>query len=392
MSEEVPTKTEIPESERPFALPEPPRAPQPPQPPHHHDSGYRSLFWPLLLIGAGVLFLLINMNVIAFSNLTALYRLWPILLIAAGIDVLFARRSPILGGLLGFAVVGTVVVLVVAGPALGLTAPEVQGFEFAGGAAEVKHEQISHAINGAESANIDLSFSSAHTNLHTLDSGSDRLMTAEIDYLGTLHFAESGSAARRLTLYEERVGVFPPTMDRMEWDITLSPRVPTALTLDVASGSLDADLTDLDLADLAFNGGSGSTDMSLPSGSYDVRMDVNSGSVQLDVADGAGGVFDITGGSGSLNVSLGVDSTLEIHIDGASGSQTFSVPTDAAVQVVVTDAGSGSINIPGRYDLVDDMGDSDEDTGIWQTPGFARADRQIVIYVEDGGSGSFNLH
>ncbi|MBI5839750.1 MAG: DUF2807 domain-containing protein [Chloroflexi bacterium] len=48
----------------------------------------RSLFWPLLLIATGVVWLLINMNVIPPSNLWALTHIWPYVLIALGVGLL----------------------------------------------------------------------------------------------------------------------------------------------------------------------------------------------------------------------------------------------------------------------------------------------------------------
>lgn len=44
----------------------------------------RSLFWPLTFIAAGILWLMINMNLIPAGNLWALTHIWPYLLIALG--------------------------------------------------------------------------------------------------------------------------------------------------------------------------------------------------------------------------------------------------------------------------------------------------------------------
>ena len=67
------------------------------------NKGYRSLFWPLVLIGVGVIWLLGNLGVISWTNLTVLFRLWPLLLIAIGLDLLIGRQSPAIGALIGFA-------------------------------------------------------------------------------------------------------------------------------------------------------------------------------------------------------------------------------------------------------------------------------------------------
>ena len=48
----------------------------------------RSIFWPLTFIAAGVLWLLINMNIIPAANLWALMHIWPYFLIALGVGLI----------------------------------------------------------------------------------------------------------------------------------------------------------------------------------------------------------------------------------------------------------------------------------------------------------------
>jgi hypothetical protein len=88
---------------------------------------YRSIFWPLVLIAVGALWLLSNFNVISGSNLFALLRLWPLLLIAIGLDILFGRR-PLISALLAVATVGALVVAVIFAPQLGLAGADWRWF------------------------------------------------------------------------------------------------------------------------------------------------------------------------------------------------------------------------------------------------------------------------
>jgi hypothetical protein len=76
---------------------------------------YRSFFWPVLLLGAGVIWLLINMNIISTENLMILYDLWPILLIIAGLDVLFARKLAFIGALLALLLIAAVIYVLIYG-------------------------------------------------------------------------------------------------------------------------------------------------------------------------------------------------------------------------------------------------------------------------------------
>ncbi len=69
----------------------------------------RDLFWPVLFVGFGVLWLLVNLKRLPFDNLGVLIGLWPVLLVAAGLDLLVGRRWPVVGALLGAAVVAGLV-------------------------------------------------------------------------------------------------------------------------------------------------------------------------------------------------------------------------------------------------------------------------------------------
>jgi len=51
-----------------------------------------SLFWPVVLIGAGVILLLRNLGVLQNFDLQTLLRLWPLILVVIGLDLIFGRR------------------------------------------------------------------------------------------------------------------------------------------------------------------------------------------------------------------------------------------------------------------------------------------------------------
>jgi hypothetical protein len=81
-----------------------------------------SIFWPLVLVAVGALWLLTNFGVIAGGNFWVLLRLWPVLLIAAGLDLLFGRRWPLVSALIAVLTVGAAVAAVIFAPQLGLGA------------------------------------------------------------------------------------------------------------------------------------------------------------------------------------------------------------------------------------------------------------------------------
>ncbi|KPK89854.1 MAG: hypothetical protein AMJ88_17020, partial [Anaerolineae bacterium SM23_ 63] len=110
------------------------------------DFRYRSLFWPIVLIGLGLFWLLGNLGVLPEHSLWTLFRLWPLALIVIGLDIMVGRRSPAIGALIGFGAVALVLVLVFAGPSLGFTPPET----------ELITERFTESIGNATSARVNL--------------------------------------------------------------------------------------------------------------------------------------------------------------------------------------------------------------------------------------------
>lgn len=84
----------------------------------HHDT---NLFWPIIFIGVGVLWLGINTGRLPAGNLAALINLWPILLVAAGVNILLGRRWQWMNLLFGALVVAGMFYVVYNSDRLGLS-------------------------------------------------------------------------------------------------------------------------------------------------------------------------------------------------------------------------------------------------------------------------------
>jgi hypothetical protein len=349
---------------------------------------YRSLFWPILLIGVGVVWLLGNLDLIPTPSLRLLLRLWPLILIVIGLDIIFGRRSPVIGGLIGLGAVAMVIALLFFAPSLGLEALEPSG--------DLQTLTFSEPLGSATSARITLDLERYPTTVDAL-STSDLLIDAELDTFTDVRFSSRGAREKSVTL--EPVEDYSFDLDWIDlagtdahWEIGLSPDVPIDLMVDVGSGSATLDLMFLDLSDLEIDGGSGSVDLTLPESSslYSANIDGGSGSFDIEFESGAEVRAEMDIGSGSFDIVIGSSADLDMRIDGGSGSITIDAPGDVGVRVVIRDRGSGSVRVPGSYLLVDDMGDDDRDTGIWETDGFGSAAHHVEITF-DPGSGSLTL-
>jgi hypothetical protein len=83
----------------------------------------RSLFGPLLLIAAGVIWLLIRAGTIPQSNLWALTYVWPFLLIAAGIGLILRPYWAYTSILMDILIIGGLVLSILYAPQLGWDHP-----------------------------------------------------------------------------------------------------------------------------------------------------------------------------------------------------------------------------------------------------------------------------
>jgi len=344
---------------------------------------YRSLFWPIILIGLGTLWLLANLGILPDINWRFFLRLWPLILVIIGLDIIFGRRTPLVGVLLGLGAVATVIALILLAPSLNLDTN-----------ADLKTLSFSEPLEGATSARVDLQLDRYAT---TVDSFTDSnvLVEADIDTLSDVIFEVRGEKTKsvRIEPSSDFTSSFDWTdLDDAEWNINLSPTIPMELSVDVGSGSATLKLSNLQLTDFDINGGSGSTDLFLPATSarYSASINGGSGSFYIELENNSKITTDINVGSGSFDVVIGSGSDVEATIEGGSGSLDIDVPNNVGVQIEVRDHGSGSVNIPASYDLVDDMDDNDEDTGIWETDGYENASYKIVINL-DPGSGSVSI-
>ncbi|RPJ25391.1 MAG: hypothetical protein EHM33_14675, partial [Chloroflexi bacterium] len=79
----------------------------------------RSLFWPLFLIAAGVIWLLIKSGTIPSANLWALTHIWPFVLIAAGVGIILRSFWKYSSILMDVVIIAGAVLAIVYAPQLG---------------------------------------------------------------------------------------------------------------------------------------------------------------------------------------------------------------------------------------------------------------------------------
>lgn len=322
----------------------------------------RSLFWPILLIGIGVIWLLSNTEILPIVSVGSILRMWPLALIFLGLDLLIGRTSTLASAIIGLLAVGTLIAILVASPRINpqtFSQPTIKIFN--------------EPLKRAKASIIDLNLSSYPVTVKQVKD-QNNLFEAEIGVYGTLHYQASGPEIRRISLTHNSSPDFwfnlPLSRMPLRWDIGLNPSVPTDLTVDGGSGSANLDLSTINLTALNIDVGSGSFDITLPT-SQD------------------GYTANVEGGSGSLRVLITDNQNLNLKINGASGSIKIELPANGAVRIESLDSGSGSLSIPSRFTKIQNSGNRDE--GIWQTNNFDTENNHLVIQIVDIGSGSIAI-
>ncbi len=339
-------------------------------------------WWAVALITLGLFLLLRSLGFLVGARLSILFTYWPLLLVGFGLDYLFkddrsgGREIPF-----GLSSVLLLAALMAFGPPLGLSRGP-----------QLITEVFTEPLEGTGTARLELDLSSAPTRVTALGSSAE-LIDATLTHSGRVAFSVRGGTDKVVRLSQRgrsRFNLFSyRDPARSRWDVALTPHIALNLNIDGGSGQATFELAQLNLSQLEFDGGSGSAEFTLPASQerYTVSLDGGSGRTVLEVVDGTELDLAAETGSGSVEITLGHDVDARLELEGGSGSTRVAFPPDADVRLEVEDDDSGSLAVGDS--LIRVSGDDNE--GVWETSEFGQAERQIVITVEDVGSGSFQI-
>jgi hypothetical protein len=323
--------------------------------------GYRSLFWPLILIGVGVVWLLGNLGVISGANLSVLFRLWPLFLIAIGLDLLIGRNSTAIGAAIGVGTVVLVIILMLVGPGLGWATN-----------VDAQTDTYSAPLGDASRATINLNLGVGESSVYALQD-STNLIDAELKHIGEIDFRVEGETDKVVSLSQRNaemsVNVLPffnfgsNFEEDLHWNVGLSPNIALTLSLHGGVGDTQLDLDGLQITSLTLNSGVGAIAVTLPAtaDTYPVTIKSGVGEAHLTLVEGA---------------------SVEMSIDGGVGAVTIDVPNDAPLRVEAS-SGLGGNDLPGNLTRIS----GNDDHGVWETAGFSGATNPITIHYNGGIGG-----
>ena len=327
---------------------------------------FATIFWPMLLIGVGALWLLANLEIIDGRVLRTFLNLWPLLLIALGLNLLLKPVYPNLGMWIALGTLALAFAIALLAPGLGLRMGP-----------ELKEAHFEEPLGEADSAQVTLDLSIG-TSTVTAGAPGGALIEADVTFYNDASLDIDGGNHKTVDLNIDNEGVnsmpFSIFGDFMgadpQADVRLSPDIPINLVINGAVGQIELDLSGLQLSSLVVRGGVGDVELVLPGQSeeYTVKLDGGVGRMRIEVQDGANVRLDISGGVGDFSID---------------------VPSDAAVRLD-GEADVGSIRVPSFMNVITERQRTVGRSGIWESDGYAGAEARIEIEFR-GGVGSLTL-
>jgi Domain of unknown function (DUF5668) len=302
-------------------------------------SPRRGVFWPLLLIALGLIFLLQNFGFISGVSWLAVASLWPLLLVLIGLDIAFARRWPLPTLVVEVLVIAAGLALVAYSPNL---SPGIFVFGNGNGSGDA---DVSVERGAATQLNLTLNGGATHS--YHLGGGSGQLVEAH-STSPDLRLRASGTTRAEVRLDQVSSGFLNHTAGDIQ--IGVASDVPTSLTINVGAGEFDFDLSDVRVTDARVNIGASSMRFVLPkpSGDVAIRMSGGASSMTLVVPDGVEARIATTGGLLTLrsdNSRLGSGGSVGGCVACGSSVETSGYSSAHDRVTVTITAGASSITV-----------------------------------------------
>jgi hypothetical protein len=222
------------------------------------------MFWGVILIVVGGLFLADNLGYIDFS-----FRLlWPLALVALGAYILLSR-----------------------------------GWE----ADAEPAQDVTVLLDGAKEASVRLEYGAGTVRINGTTKASE-LLAGKFDAMNLRTKKDGDKLTVRLsTSVEQSIShVFPWnwSRNRRQWDFALNPNVPIDLRLESGASDTRIDLSDTKVTKLVIETGASSTFVTMPRNAGFTKASISGGAASFDVRvpEGVAARIRVESGLGSVNV------------------------------------------------------------------------------------------
>ncbi len=263
-----------------------------------------SLIGPIILVSAGILFLLNNLGLLSWDVWPALLRVWPILLIGIGLELLIGQRST----------VGSLLIVVILLGALSAAIWPFIGRSMANEEATV--EEISQLLDGAQRADVDIQMGVGDLSLSPFPVGQDddveRLIEGQVAIRSGARITQETHRSGDTLYYALRSGGMEgwlpwrsgkSSLTDLHWDLQLNREIPIKMQLNTGVGRAVVDLGRMNIVSLRAVAGVGETILTLPrQGNLDARIETGVGRVTIIVPQGMAARITLHRGLGDIDV------------------------------------------------------------------------------------------
>ena len=254
----------------------------------------RGLVGATVMICLGAIFLMANFGLLAIDIWSLVLQFWPILLIAIGFDIIIGRRSILL------ALLGVLVVIVILVGAVWFS-----GFNTSG--SQLTAANISQSLEGTSQANVQINTGVGEIHITALAAGDDLIQGTVPQGSGfdiRQEFSASGEVAEyRLWQTGTTAWIFPAPRNRIRWDLQLNPEAVQNLDLNLGLGQAELDFKDFSIENLLVETAIGNTYLILPAeGDCQVQVEGAIGKLTVVIPQATGVQLQASSGLGTTNV------------------------------------------------------------------------------------------
>ncbi|MGD2157491.1 MAG: DUF5668 domain-containing protein [Anaerolineales bacterium] len=250
----------------------------------------------ILLTGLGTMFLLSNFNLLIWNVWDILWRFWPLLIVAVGIDLLFGKRTwwaSLLSAIIALALLVAVVWYASLEP--------IRGQAMSG-------TEISYELNGdIKSAEINISPALGNLYLDELLSTNEliggKVRGEDPSRIWQDFSIQNGTAVFNL---ESRTNVVTFGNSQWRWDLDLTTEIPLEVNIEMGAGDMNLSMEDLMISDLAISQGVGNISLEIPDWEDQ----------EIDISQAVGQVVVI------------IPKGLDVKIDVEKAISNLSIPSD----------------------------------------------------------------
>lgn len=255
---------------------------------------YRSLFWPAILILAGVIALLANTGQIPVDRLYNLVLLWPLILIVVGLELIVRRM---MHGVAGDVAAALIVLLAIAGAVAYVAAVP--------GAAANQSMDSTADLGSISHGTLDIDVGAAEVTVTGTTELGSSLYAAHVDYSGDKPEFRLDRSTGRLVIDQPNRSVFNFQGGRkFVLDLKLNASIPWAITQNSGAATDTYNLQEVRLDSLTLNTGASRDEISLgqPSSGV-VTVEINGGSLTVRVHRPTGVLASVIVSGGAITLT-----------------------------------------------------------------------------------------